>query len=405
MLAPCVASLLATLILLPAVSPAATPLPTGTEIHVNVSPLGRRFDPKATVFPDGGFVVVWANGPGGSGHEAIHARFFAADGRPTSGELRLGDPASGSQIPDQVVADRDGSFLLAWTEERAPGGVTDVFVRRFKRDGTAAGRRIQVHARSPYSRFGAHLALGLDGRFAVAWTAVNFERGASFENAMARLFAADGTLLGSPLLVLTGDPGSEDQDVVDAFPTGVALQPDGTLAVLVEDSDQELGTGTYLRRYPGMQTTLRPPLCCAEERRGGDLALTPDGGFVAAWREDSIVAERLGPAGFPRGAHFQVPLRSTGGGAQSSPRLAALPDGGFVAVWVEPQRDGDGDGIWSRVFAADGTPLTRDLRLNVTTAGNQSSPDVAANRRGPVVVVWQQEQTGIYARLFTAPRP
>ncbi|HEV7515574.1 MAG TPA: hypothetical protein VGR07_04670, partial [Thermoanaerobaculia bacterium] len=265
MLARCAASLIATLTLLPAVSQAATPLPAGTEIHVNVSPRGRHFDPKVTVFPDGGFVVVWANGPVGGGHEVIHARLFAPDGSPTSGEFRLGDPAIGSQVPDQVVADRDGSFLLAWTEERAPLGVTDVFVRRFRRNGTAAGPRIQVHARSPYRRFGGHLAIGSDGRFAVAWTAVDFQRGALFENAMARLFTAKGALLSSPLLVLPGDPGSEDEDVVDAFPTGVALEADGTLAVLVQDSDQMLGTGTYLQRYPGIQTFVRPPLCCSEE--------------------------------------------------------------------------------------------------------------------------------------------
>jgi hypothetical protein len=81
--------------------------------------------------------------------------------------------------------------------------------------------------------------------------------------------------------------------------------------------------------------------------------------------------------------------------------VAALPDGGFVVVWAEADRDGDGQGVYGRAFAADGTPASRDLRINVTIAGDQASPDIAANLRGPVVVVWRQGATDIYARLLT----
>src|SRR5436305_15281053 len=138
-------AVLTALILLPAVAWAAIPLPGGTEIHVNASAHGLHFDPSAAVFPDGGFVVVWTNGPASGGRTVIHARLFAANGTPTRGEFLLTDPAAGSQHAAQAAAGRDGSFLVAWSEERGPGGPADVYVRRFRRDGTPAQPQIRVN--------------------------------------------------------------------------------------------------------------------------------------------------------------------------------------------------------------------------------------------------------------------
>jgi hypothetical protein len=392
---------LATLALLPATGRAATPLPSGTEIHVNVSAHGLHYNPSAAVFPDGGFVVVWTNGPASGGHAVIHARLFAANGSPTSGEFRLTEPAAGSQYADQVVADRDGSFLVAWSEERGPGGPTDVFVRRFGRDGTP-GKQILVDEDRSLVHFRGRLAVGADGRFAVAWTALHF-RSFSYEDAMARVFHADGTPAGEEIVVAHGDPGIGD-DSTEESSSAVALEPDGSLSVLygqffVPDEHQVILVHYSLRGGVTARVRLNGLGHDVDDR--SSLALAPDGSLVAAWSEDSEVsAARLTMRGVRRGDSFLLDNRFVG--QQTVPALAALPDGGFVAVWVEQNRDGDGSGVFGRVFAADGTPLTRDLRMNVTTAGNQDSPAISANRRGPVVVVWQQDEINIFARLLTS---
>ena len=390
------------LLLLSTTAFAATPLPSGTEIHVNVSAHGLHFDPTTAVFPDGGFVVVWTNGPASGGRTVLHARLFAADGSPASGEFRLTEPAAGSQHADQVVADRDGSFLVAWSEERGPGGPTDVFVRRFGRDGTP-GRQILANEDRSFSRFRGRLAVGTEGRFAVAWTAVQF-RNFAYENAMVRVFHADGTPAGDEILVAHGDPGIGD-DTLNETPSGVALEPDGSLSVLYEDRTFPPSNRVYLVHYSIRGGVSARVLLTPDSSQfidfGSSLAMTPDGSLVAAWSGDfEAMAARFTRRGVRQGGAFSLDKRFVGN--QNAPAVAALPDGGFVAVWVEADRDGSGPGVFGRVFAADGTPLSRDLRMNVTTAGSQDSPAIAANRHGPVVVVWQQDGTNLFARLWTS---
>ncbi|MEA2694506.1 MAG: large repetitive protein [Acidobacteriota bacterium] len=395
------AGTLTAFLLLPALARGATPLPSGTEIHVNASTHGLHFDPSAAVFPDGGFVVVWTNGPASGGRTVIHARLFAANGAPASGEFRLTDPAPGSQHADQVAADRDGSFLVAWSEERAPGGPADVYVRRFRRDGTPAQAQVRVNVDRTFSSSRARLAIGADRRFAVAWSQEEF-RDFPYRNAMARRFQADGTPVGDGFIVGYGDPGIGD-DTTDIVPTGVALAADGALSVLYEARSLIGETQMFLKRYSprgGESAYLHLSDFDHVSFNGSSLAMTPDGGLVAVWNEEyEISGARLTPRAVRRGDPFPVDLRYVGN--QGTPKVAALPDGGFVTVWAEADRDGNGQGVYGRAFAADGTPASRDLRINVTIAGDQASPDVAANLRGPVVVVWRQGATDIYARLLT----
>jgi hypothetical protein len=406
------AASLSVLVLLPAIARGATPVPGGSPIHVNASAHGRHFQPLTAVFPDGGFVVVWTNGPASGGRTVIHARLFDASGNPKSGEFRLTEPAVGSQTADDLVADRSGSFLVAWSEQD-PGKTANVFVRRFRRDGSPAGPRLQANAPNALDRAYSHLAVGADGAFAVAWAALDFDT-YSFYDTVARRFKADGSPLGPEFLVDAGDPGIGD-DILDSFPTGLALGPDGTLTVLFQESALPEGTNTFVTQYPkngksGGSVNVNFYGCCREEWVGSALAISPDGGLVTVWRQDEIVARRLSPRGDLLGSRFIVPKRIYGDdyGDEILPQVAALPDGGFVVTWLGPFADGSTDGniyVYTRIFNADGTAASRDLRLSTVPVNAESAPVVAANRRGPVVVVWSQGagQTDIYARLLTSP--
>jgi hypothetical protein len=394
---------------LPAISRGASPLPSGGEIHVNVSQHGTHVHPLVTVFPDGGFVVVWTNGPadGVQGRSVIHARLFGANGSPASGEFRLTEPGAGSQTADDIAAARDGSFVVTWTEFRSGSHETDVFVRRFRRDGSPVGARVQANDPNPLRRAHGRLAIGPDGRFVAAWDSTDFDQ-CFFGDAVARRFSADGKPLGGEILLGMGDPGVCD-DALDVTPYGLALEPDGTLAVLLQVSAYDQGTDTYLGIYaprggvPSF-TPLNRPFCCQWNWTDSGFAMAPDGKLIAAWRDDEIRGRRIDAHGKPLGQEFLVPKRLYGDdfGEEVQPRVAALPDGGFVVTWLGPFADGVVDGndyVYTRVWNADGTPASRDFRLSMTPAAGP--PSVSANRKGPVVVVWSRG-TDVYARLLTS---
>jgi len=402
---------LAAFALLPAAALRAARLPSGAEISVNVSHVGVHLDPSVAVFPDGGFVVVWSNGPG-YGRLAIHARLFAPNGSPASGEFRLVDPGTGSEHADQVVADRDGTFLVAWTETRSPGGgVSDVFVRRFRRNGTPVGARSQVNLRRSASQYKARLAVGANGRFAVAWTANVEDRDPYVANAMARFFAADGTPLGDEILVAKGSNG--DGDIITFESEAVTLAPDGTLAVVFQDQDANDGIfTTYLALYKANREISSKAISQYDQNieGSGGAALTraADGSLVAAWSSSTLLAQRFSPQGVPQDKEFVLPKRDFPLGESvppSIPRLAALPEGGFLAAWAAAV-DGDHNArVFARVFTAEGTPLTRDFQLSsdfVEPVAFYNSVTVAANQKGPAVVVWQEKGgANLRARLFT----
>ena len=232
-----------------------------------------------------------------------------------------------------------------------------------------------------------------------------------YTNAVARIFTAKGTPVTPEILLLEGDAASAaGDDAIDAFPTSLALTPDGTLAALVQDEMSGSCLHSYLVRVPpGGSPALQAlgSIFCSPAYFGSSLAMGKDGSLVATWSDYSIQAQRFAPDGSPRGQYFGV---STGTDGQSDASVALQAGGSFVIVWTEEfGRDGDGSGIFGRAFAPNGTPRTQDFRINVTTAGEQFDPAIAAARQGPVVVVWSQNlppdgRSDIFARVLSAKR-
>ncbi len=77
--------------------------------------------------------------------------------------------------------------------------------------------------------------------------------------------------------------------------------------------------------------------------------------------------------------------------------------GDFVAAWED---DGDKDGnheIFAKVFCAGGCDVTPQFRVNPDITGMQSNPDIAMDKHGNFVVVWEDDSTGssnIYMRGY-----
>lgn len=390
------------LLVLAGAAPAAAA--TG-EIRVDALPQARHAGPKVAVFPDGGFVVVWTVGPasGAGGRTVIHARFYKKNGSPATGEFRLVDRGVGSQWVDQVAADPDGSFLVAWTE-RLGGSFGNLFVQRFNRDGTPRGARIQLNAPGVFGR-NAVLTIGPGRRFAAAWES-DIEvpdPSLGYTDAVARVFSPQGAPLSDEILIGQGDGGIGDDNIYVA-PGGLALGRDGSLTVIYEDYETGIATA-YMARVPARSSTvsgITPVFQSYTSGFGTALARRPDGSLIAAWSEFEILARLYGPAGSPRGPAF--PAFQTVVGRQWLPAVAALSNGGFVIVWNESDRDGSGSSVWGRVFAADGRPVSRDLRINTIPGGDQHGVAIATSPGGPVVAVWEGGG-GIFARILAVTNP
>jgi hypothetical protein len=151
---------------------------------------------------------------------------------------------------------------------------------------------------------------------------------------------------------------------------------------------------------------------------GPDVAGLAGGGAVVVWSgaedpgtdaasEKGVAGQRLAANGAKSGTVFHV--NTTTAGIQTLGGVAALDGGGFVVTWDSTPvsggvgQDGSGFGVYARRYDDDGSPAGGEFRVNVTTAGDQKQPTIAALADGGFVVVWiDNGQSGLFARRYLA---
>lgn len=74
---------------------------------------------------------------------------------------------------------------------------------------------------------------------------------------------------------------------------------------------------------------------------------------------------------------------------QQDAEVTILSNGNILVTYESNLQDGSGLGVFSRILSPDGQYLSADLQMNVTTAGDQTNPQVVALDNGRAMVVWQ----------------
>ena len=263
-----------------------------------------------------------------------------------------------------VAMDGDGDHVVAITATDDATGLDKVFVRLFESNGEGAATNPGLFYVTTEPEFdndeqrNAAVATDADGDFVVTWT--NFRDGN--EDIYARRFFANGLPMGPSFLVNTYTDDAQTW-------SDVAMNDGGDFVVTwssyAQETNGQLGTG---------------------------------------W---GVYARRFDPFGQPLAPEFLVNV--TTAGDQQTPSVAMSSDGGFIIVWTSDQ-NGVGDDIVAKLFKPDGSamiePLSGEIMINDTLAGNQKYPDVDITPNGNnFVVTWTStgqdgSGDGIYGQLI-----
>ncbi|WP_020648713.1 hypothetical protein [Solimonas variicoloris] len=134
------------------------------------------------------------------------------------------------------------------------------------------------------------------------------------------------------------------------------------------------------------------------------LARAGNGRFVIAWDSSEaggaagdVYARRYAADGTPLGAEFRV--NSTTRNRQYAPRVAVDADGGFVAAWLSNAQHSVGLSLYARRYGADGVPLGPEFRVDRTGRATSAQFDVAMAPNGAFVVVWVDRDAIVGASL------
>lgn len=316
----------------------------GNQFQVNEVTTGDQWWPAVAMSPDGRFAVVWQGLD--AQLDGIRARFYDANGEPSTGEILVNTLETGSQIEPDVAWLVSGRFLVVWQSRGSLGddaSLDSVQARFFTGAGAADGGQFQVNTALTSGNQGfPSVAAAPGGGATVAWQS---DEGALADprlSVRARRLTAAGALLGSELILTTGNATIERP--------AVAVGPDGASLV-------------------------------AWSRLGGGLGV--DLSYF------SVEAQLIDTGGALDGGTLL--LNEYTGGDQRLVTLAALSGGGFQATWQTDDAAGNDPtrAIATRTFDATGQFASGESQVNLYTSNNQEWPAVAIAPNGDGWIVWE----------------
>lgn len=376
------------------VSAAADAVPIGGEVAVAAE---MTSDDPQIAWVTNRYVVVWAAyaGPSSDQGKAIYKREFSATGTPIGATTVVaGPPVSneGDRDEPEIAAAPNGSYAVVWMEDEdeaaGPDSGWDIKMRRYD-DAGAAGPIAYVsfapgeQLLEDYDEEFPAVAVTASGTPVVTWNEEN------------------GNVVGRNLAV-TPSPDRVLSETAHGA-SRVARQADG--AFVVANTDPFGGPGELLR-FSALGGLLGSA-SAADASHLGDLTPGPAGSVVGSYLE-----------GAPGGRYwrrFATGLTSAAvsgaglpAGSVESSSVGVAADGRIVVAYSR-ERGAEND-VATRVFRADGTPLTGEVIAHsgpVDDEFNQYGADVAVQPGGGFAVIWQDTRAGaeLRARFFSGGTP
>ena len=240
------------------------------------------------------------------------------------------------------------------------------------------------------------------GNFVVVWRSEG-QDGSSF-GVFGQRYASSGAPLGPEFRVNTYTTNMQYHPTVGA-------DSSGNFVVVWKSVAQEGAFGPIMgQRFASsgapLGTEFRANTVTTNGPRLPVVAADAAGNFLVTWYADdgapgdvNLFGQRFAAAGTPLGPQFRINTWTTF--PQTEQAVAADSAGNFVVVWTSDWEDGDYGGIFGQRFAGNGAPLGPEFRVNTYVTDQQERPSVAAGPAGDFVVVWQsRDQDGAIWGVF-----
>jgi hypothetical protein len=344
--------------------------------RVNQNAAGDQENAKVVMLDDGGAVFVWQGGVQGA--QRIYARFMAADGAFSTGDLQVNTYSQHFQIDPDVALLADGNVVVVWSSYGQDGDLLGVFGQRLSPTGAKLGSEFQVNnSTANNQRSPAVIALP-DGRFMVLWISESFRTMANQVDEQGR----------------TSDPSGGGM-LFDVDLGARIYAADGTPATF----GYKINTSQIACANPAAAVAADGSILVAWSGRSNELQIGGDP-QTDGW---DVYARRLAPNGSPLQQDFR--LNQYLPSQQFLPSVAASDDE-FLVAWISYGQDGSREAIYGRTIDSSGI-LSDEFRVNTITIGRQLYPAVASDGQGRFLTVWSSfvggvESLDLFAQRYAA---
>ncbi|MDB5524279.1 MAG: uncharacterized protein JWM58_2042 [Rhizobium sp.] len=379
----------------------------GAETQVNTYVDGNQYLPQITALSGGGWVVNWQSISQDGDGWGVYQQAYAADGNPVGTETRVNTYVTGEQRSPQITALSGGGWVVSWTSLGQDGSSYGVYQQAYAADGDPVGAETRVNTYVTNEQFTPQITALPNGGWVVAWESVGQD---SFGlGVYQQAYAANGAPVGIETRVNTYVTSEQFAPQITALSNGgwvVAWQS-------YQDGD---GTGVYQQAFAAdgdpVGTETRVNTYVTDAQYAPKIAALSGGGWVVTWWSSGQDGGGLGvyqrayaANGTPVGTETRVNTYLAND--QSYPDITALSGGGWVVTWMSFDQDGDDSGVYQQVYAANGAPVGTETRVNTYLANNQSFPEITALSGGGWVVTWWStdqdgDGLGVYQQAFAA---
>jgi Ca2+-binding RTX toxin-like protein len=353
--------------------------------------------PNAVALPDGGWVTMWGMFSGG-----IYTQEYDAEGTAVGLVKTVTEFGAGDHREDKIVPLPDGGWMVVWSN--TIGQNKGVYISAFDADGVSIVSELRVDTNlTSVSIANATVTTLAEGGWVLTWVASSNGQDYRLHQ---QVFGADGGLIGVHEVVSTGGSlNGSDHQVIALADGGFVIAWSANVGYTSE---------VYQRVYdkfgqPETDVTQVNTAVNDGHQNFVQITLLEGGGWVVSWVGDDAgsgtsngVFQRVYDAdGDPMGSETVV--NTTTGGWQHFHSVVALTDGGWVVTWESTDQDGSGRGVYQQTYDGQGQPVGVETRINGETAGDQKVLAVTALPDGGWVVTWQSsgpDGIDLYQRTF-----
>ena len=371
----------------------------GTEFDVNNFATGDQEVPQVAMDQDGNYVVVWQSHKQDGSGEGIYAQLFNANGIKTGPEFLVNERTAGNQTDPTVSMDKDGNFVIAWTGKGDNGADSQaVFARLFDNDGNdLSGGELLVNETTTGDQSTPAVAMNWQtGDFVITWQT----KGQIDDwDIFARQYSFDLLTIGNEFQVNHATTQKQNDPSIDINDSGEFIigwesniLGDENLEVVYRRFDWSSGAIDLTDRTANDNLT--------KNQENAAVALDNAGNYVVAWQSKDqdyaddkygIYAQIWDNTGTEIKNEFRI--NDTLPRNQSNPSVAMDENGNFIVSWQsDSAKDSSDYEVYAKRFDVNGNPDGDEFLVNLTADKDQANPDVALNRNGDFVIVWQSEK-------------
>ncbi len=355
------------------------------------------------------FVITWSEHNLSNGDIDIFAQRFASDGSQLGGKFKVNDDTGTEcQRKSSVSMDRNGNFVIAWSDDWRNSD-QDIYAQRYASDGTTLGGNFKVND-DVGMVVGSHsgppppsISTDISGNFVITWTdARNGGFNFDYFDIYAQRYSSDGIALGSNFKV--------NDDTIMSVNPSICTDTSSNFVITWTDK-RNADSDIYAQRYSSDASALGTNFKVNDDQgsadqRSSSISTDSSGNYIITWVDKrngdyDTYAQRYASDGAVLGTNFKV---NDDQGSAWSPSISTDSSGNFIIAWSDG-RNGDGD-IYVQRYANDGTPFGNNFKVNDDQgSADQRSSSISTDSTGNFVITWTDKRNGhndIYAQLYSS---